>query len=305
MRFFLPACAFLALCCAAETPRQPPAAEVLALYRTQSETSDPGADESLYAGLPREERRLCELIKAQLIHPFDLVREPGFRREDFRFEDLEFPTVATMLAELRRRGPGTLDPRRTVAERLAVACWHHGVLCASMLRHLGVPVRMRAGFARYIGSDSGLHVGHVICEVWDAARGEWFLVDADREKIDFKRREFEFAPEAWAALRRGDDVDRYHSAHYVGLPAIAHLLMLDMRMALGREAPYWYDPPVVAACESGLEALSVDEIAVLDRIAECLLSIDTSLDTLRAIRAAHAFLEEVDHSEELREHIPG
>lgn len=102
-----------------------------------------------------------------------------------RFEDLNFVDMGGMLSGLAERGEAGLTFTRSPRERLVVARWHHGLLLTSMLRHQGVPVRMRAGFARYIGQDSGLHVGHVICEVWDEERDRWGLVDPDRQMVDF------------------------------------------------------------------------------------------------------------------------
>jgi hypothetical protein len=258
----------------------------------------------MYSDLPRSEERLCQLIKCQLVHPFD---QAEFERElgrEWRFEDLDFEDVSSMLGGLAERGGPRLSLTRSPSERLFVACWHHAILLASMLRHQGVPVRIRAGFARYIGRGSGLRVGHVVCEVWDEERDRWFLVDADREKVDFSRRQFEFASEAWESLRGGAVVSSYHSAHYEGVAAIVHLLTLDMRSVLCQELPYWYDPEIVRASSGGLDALDGEQLRVLDRVALCLSDVDASLHELGAIRASSEFLREVDHSEEMRRQLP-
>jgi len=254
----------------------------------------------MYSNLPRSKERLCVLIKCQLIHPFDLAK---FERElgrEWRFEDLDFADARSMLDGLIERGAAELSFTRSPSERLVVACWHHAALLASMLRHQGIPVRMRAGFARYIGRDSGLHVGHVICEVWDGQRGRWCLVDPDREKVDFSRREFEFASEAWKSLRSGADISGYRSAHYEGVAAIVHLLALDARSVLCVELPYWYDPEIVQASSDGLGALDTEQLSLLDRVASCLSDVDASLRELEAIRSSGELLKEIDHSEEMR-----
>jgi hypothetical protein len=301
---FIAVCVLCALGCASDSSTGSPAGEILALYRSQSDWTDPGTHVHMYSDLPRSERRLCELIKCQLIHPFDLPKFHGDIADDWRFEDLDFPTVGSMLAGLAERGRPELSLARSPGGRLMVACWHHGLLLASMLRHQGVPVRLRAGFARYIGRGTGLHVGHVVCEVWDERRNRWFLVDPDRQKVDFPRHEFEFASEAWESLRNGGDVSGYRSAHYEGTPAILHLLSVDMRSVLRQELPYWHDPETVPASAGGLGGMGEAELDVLDRVASCLRDVDASLDELRELRTSSAFLREVDHLEEFRSQLP-
>ncbi|MEV5986507.1 transglutaminase-like domain-containing protein [Streptomyces sp. NPDC052051] len=54
-------------------------------------------------------------------------------------------------------------------------CRDFALLHCSFLRHVGVPARLRSGFADYVGSD-GFHGDHVVTEYWDAERG-WLLAD--------------------------------------------------------------------------------------------------------------------------------
>ena len=258
----------------------------------------------MFSDLPHSEEQLCELIKRQLIHPFELSKFDSELGSEWRFEDLDFADVRCMLGGLAERGGRDLSLSREAQERLVVACWHHALLLASMLRHQGVPVRMRAGFARYIGRDSGLHVGHVVCEVWDDRRGRWLLVDPDREIVDVPRSEFEFASEAWEALRSSADVSGYRSAHYEGTAAIVHLLALDMRSVLRQELPYWYGPDIVEAGVGGLDALAAEQVSLLDRVASCLSRVDASVGELESIRSSNGIFKEVDHSEAMRLQLP-
>ena len=163
---------------------------------------------------------------------------------------------------------------------------------------------MRAGFARYIGRDSGLHVGHVVCEVWDEGRRQWFLVDPDREMVDVKRSEFEFASEAWDALRNGSDVSGYRSAHYEGAAAIVHLLAIDMRSVLCEEQPYWCNPDIVQVASGGAGALDSGHLALLDHIASRMARVDACVHELRSIRDSNEALRDVDHSGEMRQRLP-
>lgn len=59
----------------------------------------------------------------------------------------------------------TID--RLPEDRLFVAWCHHGLLLASILRHQGKSVRLRAGFARYYEEHVAVRFSHVVCEVWN------------------------------------------------------------------------------------------------------------------------------------------
>ena len=298
------ACLVCTLGCAPDVANRQPPGEVLELCRSQSEWTHPGEHAAMYSDLPHSQARLCELIKCQLIHPFELHKFRAELGHEWRFEDLDFSTAGGMLEGLARRGRPELSFSRTPSERLAVGCWHHGLLLSSMLRHQGVPVRMRAGFAGYIGQGSGLHVGHVICETWNEKHNRWLLVDPDRKRVDFSRDEFEFACEAWESIRNGADASTYRSAHYEGAAAVVHLLSVDLRSVLCQESPYWYSPEIVRTDTGSLGTLDGRELAMLDRLAVCLRDPDAHLEELRTIRGTTACLREVDRSEEMRKQLP-
>ena len=145
-------------------------------HRKYSAYTDPGEYRYLFDDLPESLAELCGRIKTQLIHPFDAGKFAGELPEGRTFEDREYPTVALMLGELLKRDGRGLTASRAPRDRLMVACVHHSMLLASILRHRGIPVRIRAGFATYIGGENDLRITHVVCEVWDEGREKWILV---------------------------------------------------------------------------------------------------------------------------------
>ena len=257
-----------------------------------SRYTDPGQYAYLYDKLPESLDELCLLIKKQLIHPFDAEKFAGKLPEDRTFEDMEYPTVSFMLEELLKRDERGLTVSREPGDRLLVACVHHSMLLASILRHRGIPVRIRAGFATYIGGRKDLRVSHVVCEVWDGERSRWILIDPDRERIDFPRDEFEFAHEVWFRLRKGNlgsakYISRYGCVDHV----TAHLLFHDLSYVIGTEEIYWEDPPIVSKIETSIADLSAGELQVLDRIADLLVDPDDHLDELTGIQTETSFLQ--------------
>lgn len=71
MYFAIAVCTLWVVGCTSGKSLDSPSEEVLALYQVQSAVSDPGEHVGMYSELPRSEERLCELIKSQLVHPFD------------------------------------------------------------------------------------------------------------------------------------------------------------------------------------------------------------------------------------------
>lgn len=84
---------------------------MLSFWRDHGFYTNPGEFETLYEGLPESLTELCELIKAQFIHPvadLPLYRNllPPERR--LEGEDSEYPTVRCLLAGLVTRNPAGL-----------------------------------------------------------------------------------------------------------------------------------------------------------------------------------------------------
>jgi hypothetical protein len=253
--------------------------------------TNPGAYGYLYDDLPESLDDLCTLIKKQLVHPFELKKYSKKIPKDRVFEDRDFPTVSLMLAELLKRDKSGIVLSRQPENRLVVACVHHCMLLASILRHRNVPVRIRAGYAKYI-ADNNVRVSHVVCEVWDHKYGKWILVDPDRQRIDFPRREFEFAYDTWNLLRSKDLDEKQYVSRYADVDqSTVHLLCHDLSYVIGTEELYWNDPSIVAKSQSGIANLSEDELHLLDKIAIFLKESDFHLTELAGIQKQTLFLQ--------------
>jgi len=276
---------FISTSCSTKEQEYHPSKGVLDKHIEFSQYTDPGELGYLYDDLPESIEEVCNLIKKQLIHPFDVNKFsdkiPGGRV----FEDREIPSVVQMLAELLTRDKNGLLPTRQPEDRLVVACVHHSLLLASILRSRGIPVRIRAGYAKYTSADNNVRVSHVVCEVWDNKRNVWFLVDPDRNKVDFKRQEFEFAFESWELLRNHKIDKRYYMSRYKSVDqATVHLLCHDLSYVIGSEEPYWNDPAMVNKIVEGISDLSKTELQLLDSISERLSKPDMFLDELVSIQ---------------------
>lgn len=285
---------FVVLCCISGCISQQQSAvpeSLLEFYRQQTVATDPGEYASMYEGLPESLEELCALIKHQLTHPIELGALRNELPEERHFEDLKYPTVREMLAGLHQLDPEGLHLDRRPQNRLIVACWHHAMLLASILKYRGVPTRVRAGFALYIAPETGLHVGHAICEVWNDEKGRWMLVDPDRQKVDFRRAQFELPADAWFGLRREEiEPGMYYAATFHRGPAILHALFIDLKSVLNDDSPYWAHPRIVEENREELTQVTATQMQILDRIATFLDAPYAHFDQLRELREQHEFL---------------
>ncbi len=262
-------------------------------YLPQTERTDPGPLAFMFEDLPESYDDLCETIKKQFIHPVEIGPYRDILPKERYYEDSVYLTVNDMLAGLMGYDSSGFTPDRRPQDRLVVACVHHALMFTSVLRQRGIPVRMRFGYAPYIGREFGvdLGVGHAICEVWDEAGSRWMYVDPDREMVDFSRDDFECASESWQKLRRDDYEPKwYKSAFFKGEQSILDLLRLDLLYALKEEPMYFDGPPVAPYDIPELDDLTSDELATLDRIAELMKNPGAHLEELRRLKESVGFL---------------
>ncbi|WP_328767083.1 transglutaminase-like domain-containing protein [Streptomyces sp. NBC_00286] len=197
------------------------APEAAAFYRTQSVFSDPGDLVAHYAGLPTDPAQLACIARDLMIH----------RGEDDLFghthplerlhHDADARYVDDILRIVVERDGSPLSRRRAAGDRFVGICRDFALLHCSLLRHSGIPARVRSGFADYFRAD-GFHCDHVVTEYWDEARG-WLLADpqltdpeitaawyVDFDPMDVPRDRFQVAGRAWRDIRGGDaDPDTY------------------------------------------------------------------------------------------------
>ncbi len=105
-----------------------------------------------------------------------------------------------------------LSELRKPQERFIGTCRDFAFFTCSILRHKGIPARVRCGFASYFHSD--WYSDHWVCEYFDKKLNQWLLADAElgneeKEKyhIDFdpaniSREKFLTAGKAWIKARR-------------------------------------------------------------------------------------------------------
>lgn len=183
-------------------------------YAAQSSFSDPGNLAPLYASLPADPRELAGIARGLMIHRLEGDLFTYAIPEDRLHNDAETRYIDDILRIIITRNDAPLSRRRESADRFVGVCRDFALLHCSFLRHVGVPARIRSGFADYLAD--GFYVDHVVTEYWNPARG-WLLADpeladplvVETHKVSFDplnvpRDRFQVAGDAWQRIRGGE-----------------------------------------------------------------------------------------------------
>ncbi len=270
----------LATCCQSKNSFISPQ-KVLDFYTEQSEFSSPGQFEYLYNDLPESYQNLCSLVKKQLIHPVEIGDLKDQLPEERYYEDPKYPTVEQILKGLLEYDSRGLVMDRKRENRLIIACYHHCLLFASILRVREIPVRIRVGFARYYEKEYKIRFGHAICEVWDFEKQQWIWIDPDRQYIDFEHEKFELPHRSWKKLRRNKlQTKMYQGGFSEGEYSVVHMLVQDIVTVVKTETQYWNEPYFMNEIFTDIADLDEEKLLVLDRFANLLETPDDSLEQI-------------------------
>lgn len=225
----------------------------LAVYRAHSAITDPGEHADLFAALPAELPGLARAVGGLVVHYFADKWVLGHEVPPPRLGEVDTRTVRAMLARLRTLDARPLSEARPPELRLVGCCRDFAVLLCAMARHLGIPARLRVGFANYFVP--GSHEDHAVAECWDAGAGRWRLIDAQLgaphvayyriafDPLDVPRDRFLVAGRAWGMCRRGESDPSTFSVSAPGAPRgwsfLRSRLLLDLAALTRQEMLQW------------------------------------------------------------------
>lgn len=254
---------------------------VASYYTTQSIWTDPGRYAPLFDALPADIAALCAVVRNISLH-YRAGRHVGFDIPPERLAEIDTRFCELMLERIVELGGRPLAEPRTPSQRLIGCCRDASLLLCSMLRHKGIPARVRYGFAPYLSKD-GFNGDHAVVEYWDGTR--WRLADAEQagpviafagttfSPIDIPRGPYLTAGMAWQLVRSGtaDEASFGVSPELCGLPEIRVALLVDVAMQNRCETLLW-DVWGIGEID---HQNSAGDLALLDRAAA--LSADTDL----------------------------
>jgi hypothetical protein len=159
-------------------------------------------------------------------------------------------------------------------------------MLVSMLRHQGVPARVRSGVARYFYPDEVRLEDHFVCEFWNQVEGRWQRTDAQIDEVqrrvlgttmdmtDLPSNQFLDAAESYAELAAGKvEPTKIGIFEYVGWPYVRYKLVSDLACLCGVEVLAWEGWGMFE--EDGGETFSEEDLALLARVVDVLAEINS------------------------------
>ena len=183
-------------------------------YVAQSDISDPGAYASLFVDLPKDIVELCRIVQGAMLHVFWAERY-GVTLPEGRAQAVTLRHVERLLARHQEIEQTPLHEARSLEKRLVGNCRTFSVLLCAMLRHVGIPARVRCGFGRYFLPDH--FEDHWVCEYWHETENRWVMVDAQLDAfqcevlkipfdpVDVPQDQFIVGGKAWHWCRSGQE----------------------------------------------------------------------------------------------------
>jgi excinuclease ABC subunit A len=263
----------------------------LGYYARHSLITNPREQADLLADLPADIPGLVRMVQGLLIHPF-CVELYRVQLSPIQREEIHLRTVAQMLARIRELDSTPLAIPREPTQRLVGNCRDHAVLFTALLRQQGIPARVRVGFARYFPSNK--NEDHWITEYWDAGQSRWVLVDPQLDDIQREAFNINFNPldmrfydhfytggQAWQRCRSGQDKSyNFGFKKWKGWGYIRGSLLHDLD-ALNRIelTPFdWWGEFII----KNERHLTIEDKALLDRLAELTMAADACFDEMQA-----------------------
>lgn len=266
-------------------------------YSTQSLFSDPGGFAHLYRELPADPAALAHLVRGLFVHRGESWLFGVELAPDRLADDAESRYIDDILRLVAEREDAPLTVERGVGNRFVGVCRDFALLHCSLLRHVGVPARIRSGFADYFGTGA-FHVDHVVTEYWDDAHG-WRFADPQVvsgyqvpfDPMDVPRDRFLVAGEAWRMIRAGEADAMTFGLDFTDPPLlgewfVAGNVRLDLAFLNKVETLLWD----VWGLGAGSAGDMTDEIHDLYDLAATVADNNVSFDAARKLFSENALL---------------
>lgn len=260
-------------------------------YLQQSCFSNPQQHTSLFDDLPDDIGELCKIVRGVYVHYRD-KRIPS--SETHRLTEVDTRYLSQILDNIIGLDNHSLMKSRDTKQCFIGCCRDASLLLCSILRHKGIPARIRVGFATYIQTESPFpYVDHVVTEYWDATLQRWKKVDPEQDErlieknqidfevLDIPSNRFLVSGQAWQIGRESkarwndfgvnDDVK--------GRWFVASYLIRDLA-ALNRHEVLLWD---TWGLMNVFDKLSPSDLELLDRIAHLTTSKDVDIDKVREV----------------------
>lgn len=215
----------------------------------QTRMTDPGPEASMLDGLPSALNAVCRIVQGVLIH-LEWVGAYGLSERDFARASRDTLSLSDRLRRLADADPRPLAIPRMATARSPGTCRDYALMLCGLLRHHGIPARVRCGFAAYFRE--GHWEDHWICEAWAGAERRWRRIDAQLDDVlgerlgitfdptDLPSNVFMSAGDAWRRCRSGgEDPEMFGHGPTCGMWFMRVNVMRDHLVLNGAEVSAW------------------------------------------------------------------
>jgi hypothetical protein len=216
-------------------------------YSTQSAISDPGRHAALLDGLPTDPAVLVQVVQGLVYHYVAGRFFFGHQPPAERIGEVDSRSLERILDRLVELDPRPLTQARRYEDRVVGCCRDFSLLACAVLRHHGIPARLRYGFAGYF--EPGYFGDHVIVETWTGSRWRRFdpqlagVAKTQVDLLDLPDGAFVTGGRAWQMCRAGADAARFGLGPQVpevsGLWFVRGRMQLDLAALRKRELLCW------------------------------------------------------------------
>lgn len=265
-------------------------------YSTQSKFSDPRNFAHLFNNLPDNVQELCDVVHGLILQRDYTDVLYNFEATEKRKEEADLRYVNNILQTLIDHENTPLTNIREPKKRVFGTCRDFALLLTSILRHKGIPARIRFGFASYFKQD--WYEDHVLCEYYNGSNKRWTLVDAElgyEEKkintIDFNPTDvpiskFINAGSAWKLIRKGNADPNFFGVPPIDLKGSWFVLSSVVRdtAALNKvELLPWDYTEFSRIRFDKYEERTKEDINLVDEVAEYISSPSVDMDSIQNI----------------------
>ena len=225
---------------------------------------------------------ICYPVHGLVIQPND-AESLGLPAE--RFAENQIRPAAKLIEALLALDSAPLSVVREPERRIIGTCRHFAVISCALLRHHGVPSRVRCGFATYFQPGQGLD--HWITEYRHRESGRWIRIDSEilgqeilAQPEDLRPGQFLSGGEAWRAFRQGEiDASTFgvYGTHNWGAGEIRGNAVKDLAALNKVETLPWDEWGRMTQAYKGETGADYDEL--LDTLADVCASDDAAAVT--------------------------
>ena len=243
----------------------------LEFYLSHGEWSDPRALKWAFDEINAEPAAIASTVQGLILHDYfgaHLYPEPPD----------EIDTASRSTLPIAERLPTLYDfervPRsnaRRTKNRTVGTCRDFALLTCSIMRHHGVPSRVRCGFAKYFHPPT--FEDHWICEYWDTVSNSWKMIDAQLDQAhtehlsiafdttNMPKDQFLYPWEVWTEYRNElEQLSAFGHGDVVGFWVVRVNLARDFLALTKNEVSNW---------DTWRDQTEADKVVSESAVAEC------------------------------------